>query len=125
MAYKQAQKQLFKIRLKTGDTVIVLAGKHKGKTGKVVATHPSLNKVTVEGINIVKKAFKPTRANPQGGIQEITQPIWVSKVAIVDPSTKKASRIGYSIDAKGVKTRVFKQSGKAIPAAAKAKEGKK
>ena len=107
-------KQVYKIRLKKGDNVIVLSGKYKGKTGKVVATHPTENKVTVEGINIVKKHVKPSRSNPQGGIIEMTKPIWVSKVAIVDPSTKKASRIGYSVAKNGEKTRVFKQSGKEI-----------
>jgi large subunit ribosomal protein L24 len=106
--------KLFKIRLKKGDTVVVRSGKYKGKTGKVVATHPSENKVTVEGVNIVKKHVKPNRANPQGGIIEMTKPIWVSKVAIVDPATKKASRIGYSVDKDGNKTRVFKGSGKEI-----------
>jgi large subunit ribosomal protein L24 len=106
--------KLFKIRIKKGDTVVVRSGKYKGQTGTVVATHPSKNKVTVEGINIVKKHVKPNRANPQGGIIEMTKPIWVSKVAIVDPSTKKASRIGFAIDKDGNKTRVFKGSGKEI-----------
>lgn len=104
----------FKIKLKKGDEVVVLTGKYKGKTGKIVTTHPTENKVTVEGINIVKKAVKPNKANPQGGIIEITKPMWVSKVAIVDPSTKKASRIGFKLDDKGNKTRVFKGSGKEI-----------
>jgi len=108
------ENKIYKIRLKKGDTVMVTTGKYKGKTGKIVATHPSENKVTVEGINIVKKHVKPNRANPQGGIIEITKPIWVSKVAIVDPSTKKASRIGFKLDDKGNKTRVFKTSGKEI-----------
>jgi large subunit ribosomal protein L24 len=108
------ENKIYKIRLKKDDTVIVLAGKYKGKTGKVVATHPRENKVTVEGVNIVKKHQKPNKANPQGGILEITKPIWVSKVAIVDPSTKKASRIGYSVAKDGTKTRVFKKSGKEI-----------
>ncbi len=107
-------KQIYKIRLKKGDTVIVLSGKYKGQTGKITATHPTENKVTVEGVNIVKKHMKPNRANPQGGIIEITKPIWVSKVAIVDPSTKKASRIGYKLATDGSKTRVFKASGKEI-----------
>ena len=108
------EKAMFKIRLKKGDTVVVLAGKYKGKTGKVVATHPAENKVTVEGVNIVKKHVKPNRVNPQGAIVEITKPIWVSKVAIVEPTSKKPSRIGYSIDKDGNKTRVFKKSGKEI-----------
>ncbi len=102
----------FKIRLKKGDTVIVLSGKYKGKTGKITATHPSENKVTVEGINIVKKAMKPNKTYPQGGIIELTKPIWVSKVAAYEPTAKKASKIGFKIDAKGVKTRVYKTSGK-------------
>lgn len=106
--------KLFKIRLKKGDTVVVRAGKYKGKSGKVLATHPSLNKVTVEGINIVKKHQKPNREHPQGAILELTKPIAVSKVGILEPTSKKPSRIGYKVDAKGVKTRVFKRGGKEI-----------
>ena len=105
---------MYKIRLKKNDTVVVLAGKYKGKTGKVLTTHPSENKVTVEGINIVKKHVKPNRANPQGGIIELTKPMWVSKVAIVEPTSKKPSRIGYSVAKDGTKTRVFKKTGKEI-----------
>ena len=107
-------KQVFKIRLKKGDTVIVRAGKYKGQTGKITATHPSENKVTVEGINIVKKHVKPNQAHPQGAIVELTKPIWVSKVGIVEPTSKKASRIGYQLKADGTKSRVFKTSGKEI-----------
>lgn len=106
--------KIYKIRLKKGDLVQVLSGKYKGKQGKVVATHPSENKVTVEGVNIVKKHVKPNQAHPQGGIIEMTKPIWVSKVAIVDTTTKKPSRIGYKLDKDGAKTRVFKSSGKEI-----------
>lgn len=105
---------MYKIRLKKGDTVIVRAGKYKGQTGKISATHPKDNKVTVEGINIVKKHQKPNQANPQGGIFEITKPIWVSKVSIIEPTSKSASRIGYQIDKDGNKTRVFKKTGKEI-----------
>lgn len=106
--------KLYKIRLKKGDTVVVRTGKYKGKTGKVVATHPSENKVTVDGINIVKKHVKPNRTHPQGAIVELTKPMWVSKVAIVEPTTKQASRIGYKLNADGNKTRIFKKSGKEI-----------
>lgn len=108
------ENKIYKIRLKKGDNVIVTTGKYKGQTGTVLATHPRENKVTVEGINIVKKHVKPNRTHPQGGIIEMTKPIDVSKVAIVDPSTKKASRIGYSFDKDGNKIRVFKSSGKEI-----------
>jgi len=106
--------KVYKIRLKKDDTVIVLSGKYKGKTGKITATHPTENKVTVEGINIVKKHMKPNKANPQGGITEMTKPIWVSKVAIVEPTSKKPSRIGYALAKDGTKTRVFKRTGKEI-----------
>jgi len=106
--------QLYKIRLKKGDTVVVRSGKYKGKTGKVTATHPRENKVTVEGINIVKKHVKPTQQHPQGAIVELTKPIWVSKVSIVEPTSRTASRIGYQVDAKGTKVRIFKKTGKEI-----------
>lgn len=106
--------KLYKIRLKKGDTVQVLAGKYKGKSGKVVATHPAENKVTVEGVNIVKKHVKPNKTYPQGGIIDITKPIWVSKVAVVDPTSKKPTRVGYKLDKEGNKTRVYKSSGKEI-----------
>lgn len=104
----------YKIRLKKGDTVMVLSGKYKGKTGKITATHPIENKVTVEGVNVSKRHQKPNRQHPQGGIIEVTRPIWVSKVAIVDPATKKPSRIGYKIDKDGGKVRIFKRTGKEI-----------
>lgn len=108
------KKTIYKIRLKKGDTVMVRAGKYKGQTGKIVAVHPSLNKVTVEGINIVKKHQKPNQAHPQGGILEITKPMDVSKVGIVEPTSKKPSRIGFKVDKDGNKTRVFKKTGKEI-----------
>ncbi len=71
-----SEKKIYKIRLKKGDTVKVLSGKYKGKTGLVSATHPTLNKVTVDGINVVKRHVKPTQAKPQGGIVEKTMPMW-------------------------------------------------
>jgi large subunit ribosomal protein L24 len=107
-------KQIYKIRLKKGDLVVVRAGKYKGQTGKVLATHPFENKVTVDGINIVKKHVKPNRTNPQGGIIELTKPVWVSKVSIVDPDSKKATRIGHKVADDGTKTRHYKSSGKEI-----------
>ena len=110
--YKVASSKVYKIRLKKNDTVIVLAGKYKGKTGKVVETHPKENKVTVEGINIVKKHQKPNREHPQGGIIELTKPMWVSKVAAYEPTAKKPSKIGYKVGKDGKKVRVYKTSGK-------------
>jgi large subunit ribosomal protein L24 len=104
----------YKIKLKKGDLVTVISGKYKGKTGKITMTHPKENKVTVNGINIIKKAVKPNQTHPQGAIVEITKPIWVSKVAIVEPTTKKPSKIGYKLDKDNKKVRVYKSSGKEI-----------
>lgn len=86
-------KTIYKIKIKKGDTVVVRTGKYKGQTGTVTATHPTLNAVTVEGINIVKKHVKPNRQHPQGDIVEITKPIAVSKVKLVeDKKTKKGAK---------------------------------
>jgi large subunit ribosomal protein L24 len=111
---RQIKKIIHKIRLKKGDTVQVRAGKEKGKTGAVLAVHPFDNKVTVEGVNIVKKHVKPNKANPQGAIIDLHKSVHVSKVGIVDPTTKKPSRIGFKIEKDGSKVRVYKQSGKEI-----------
>jgi large subunit ribosomal protein L24 len=106
--------QLYKIRIKKGDTVMVRSGKYRGKTGKVLSVHPKENKVTVEGINIVKRHRKPTQSQPQGGIFELTKPMWVSKVGLLDSGAKKPSRVGDKIDAKGKKVRYLKTSGKEL-----------
>jgi large subunit ribosomal protein L24 len=106
--------KVYKIRLKKDDSVVVLRGKYKGQIGKVLATHPTTNKVTVEGINVVKRHQKPSRLAPQGGIIDITKPIWVSKVAIVEPLSKKPSKIGYLIDKEGKKVRIYKKTSKEI-----------
>jgi large subunit ribosomal protein L24 len=105
---------IYKIRLKKGDNVVVLSGKYKGQTGVIEATHPKDNKVTVKGINIVKKAVKPDKTHPRGGIIEITKPMWVSKLSVIEPTSKKPSRIGYKVDKDGKKVRIYKKSGKEI-----------
>ena len=106
--------KIYKIRLKKGDLVMVRSGKYKGKTGKITATHPRENKVTVEGINIVKKHIKPNQAYPQGAIVEITKPIWVAKVGIVETVSKKPSRIAYTMNKENEKVRTFVKTGKEI-----------
>lgn len=107
-------KNVLKIRIKKGDKVVVLVGKDKGKTGTVLATHPTKNKLTVENINMAKKHQKPTKTNSQGGIIDITRPIQVSNVAIIEPTSKKPSKIGYKLDKSGNKVRMYKRSGKEI-----------
>jgi large subunit ribosomal protein L24 len=103
----------YKIRLKKGDFVVVRSGKYKGQSGKVISTHPLLNAVTVEGLNIVKKHVKPDKVHPQGGIIEITKPIAVGKVGIMDPVTKGPTRITHKI-IDGTKKRFYKSNGKEI-----------
>jgi len=105
---------LYKIKLKKNDVVIVVSGKYKGKTGKVLSTLAKTNQVLVEGINIAKKHSKPTKALPQGGIIDLLKPIGVSKVALYDSATKKASKIGYKINKDGSKVRVYAKTGKEI-----------
>lgn len=98
------------MKIVKGDKVIVIAGSDKGKTGIVQAVYPKKNKVVVEGVNVHKKHKKPTQNNPEGSVVEMYVPIDASNVAIVDPKTKKASRVGYKVE-KGVKTRISKASG--------------
>lgn len=82
-----------KLHVRKGDTVVVLAGKDKGKEGKVVAAFPKKGKVTVEGVSVVKRHSKPSQKNPQGGIVEKESPISSSNVMIVCPACKKPTRI--------------------------------
>ncbi len=113
-AFNNKQPKVYKIRLKKGDLVVVRSGKYKGKTGKITATHPRENKVTVEGINVVKRHIKPNREHPQGAVVEETKPLWVSKVSIVEPTSKRPSRIRYGQDKAGKKVRLYVRSGKEI-----------
>lgn len=85
------------MKIKKGDKVIVISGFYKGKTGIVQRAYPSLNKVVVEGINVRKKHRKPTQQNPEGSIIDVYAPIDASNVALIDPKTKKATRVGYDI----------------------------
>ena len=96
--------------LRTGDKVIVIAGRDKGKTGVIQKIDPKNNRVVVEGVNLRKKHKKPTQNNPEGSIVEIYAPIDASNVMILDPKTKKPTRIGHKI-VKGKKVRVAKKSG--------------
>ena len=92
------------------DKVMVITGRDKGKVGEVLRVLPSLNKVVVEGVGTVKKHVKPNQSNPKGGIVEEVRPIDASKVMILDPASSKPARIGYKINAKGKKERIFKVS---------------
>jgi len=100
-----------KLHVKTGDTVVVIAGKEKGKQGKVKAALPKKNRVVVEGVNMVKKHQKPTPSNPQGGIIEKEASIHVSNVMILDPETKKPTRIKKVQQKNGTYVRAAVKSG--------------
>lgn len=101
------------MKIRTGDTVLVISGDDKGKTGKVLKALPKENKVIVEGVNVNKKHVKPSQANPKGSIKEINLPIDVSNVAFVDSKTNKATKVGYT-EVDGKKVRVAKKSGEII-----------
>ena len=90
------------MKLKVGDKVRVIAGSSKGKEGKIIKTLRNEDKVIVEGVNIVKK-HKKGNGQETGGILEVEAPIHVSNVMIIDPKTKKPTRIGYKIDEKSNK----------------------
>ncbi|MDO4841261.1 MAG: 50S ribosomal protein L24 [Phoenicibacter congonensis] len=97
--------------IKSDDQVEVLAGKDKGKKGKVLRVIPAQNKVVVEGINTVRKTMRPTQANPQGGISTVEAPLNVSNVSLVCPSCGEKTRAARRRDEKGKKIRVCKKCG--------------
>lgn len=97
------------MKLKTGDKVVVIAGKDKGKEGTIIKTLRADNKVVVEGVNKIKKHVKPT-GNTEGGIVEMEAPIHASNVMIIDPKTKQRTRIGHTTNKDGKKVRVSRKS---------------
>ena len=102
------------MNFKVGDEVVVITGSDKGKKGKILKTLKTENKVVVEGVNIVKKHQKPT-GRETGGILEVAGPIDASNVMIIDPKTKKRTRIGHTTDTKtGKKIRITKKSNEKI-----------
>ena len=112
--------------IKKGDTVVVISGKreYRGKTGTVLVVDREKNRVIVEGINLVKKHVKvqeTDRGSKTGGIETVESPIHISNVALVDPSTKKPTRLGVKVETvtkngvkKTVRTRIARKSGKEI-----------
>ena len=107
-------KAVYKIRFKKGDSVVVRAGKFRGKTGKISKVHTESNMVSIDGINVMKKHKKPTQASPQGGIIEVTMPLPVSKVGLYDATKKKPSKVGFKINKDGSKSRIYKTSGREV-----------
>ncbi|MEZ4392114.1 MAG: 50S ribosomal protein L24 [Polyangiales bacterium] len=101
-------------RIRTGDTVVVISGKDKGKTGRVMSVDLANDRVLVEGINIVKRHVKPNMRDRDGGIREGERPIYASKVMPIDPETGKGTRVRTQIEADGSKARIAVKSGKPI-----------
>jgi len=100
------------MKIKKGDTVLILKGKDKGKTGKVERVLPKKNKLIVEGLNLLKKHVKPSKKYPKGGIITISAPLAVGNVMVVCPSCSKPSRVGYKfreISGKKKKIRICKR----------------
>ena len=100
-------------KIKKGDQVVVLSGRDKGKRGTVTQAMPKDGKVIVGGINVITRHAKPSQADPQGGLKKEEAPMHVSKVAIADPRTGKATRVRFEIR-DGKKVRVAAASGELI-----------
>ena len=98
-----------KLKIKTGDTVKIIAGEEKGKEGKVLRVDREKNRAIVEGVNLVKKHTKPNAQNPQGGIVKKEDYIHISNLSLIDPKTKETTRVGYEVR-DGKKVRVSKKS---------------
>ena len=102
-----------KLHIRKNDTVVVLAGEDKGKTGKVLKVLAEKQRAIVEGVNIVNKSTKPNAKNPQGGFEKIEAPIHISNISLIDPKSGKPTRIAIKREGKKV-TRIAKKSGEEI-----------
>lgn len=101
-------------RIKKGDTVMVVAGKDKGKTGEVTRVTPDDNTAVVAGVNVVTRHTRPSMANPQGGRIQKEAPIDMSKLMPVDPASGKPTRVGVAVLKDGKRVRVAKASGEQL-----------
>jgi len=102
-----------KFKIKKGDTVVVLAGREKGKSGEVIAVHRKDRRVLVRGVNIIKRHTRPSQISP-GGIMEKEVTLHISNLAIADPKDGKPTRIGYRTIEDGRKVRFAKRSGEIV-----------
>ena len=102
-----------KLKIKSGDTVRVIAGEHKGAEGSVLKVDLEKNKAIVEGVNMVSKHEKPSAKNPQGGIVKKEAPIHISNLSLIDPKSGEVTRVGYEVR-DGKKVRFSKKSNEVI-----------
>ncbi|WP_299755729.1 50S ribosomal protein L24 [uncultured Pontibacter sp.] len=103
-----------KLHVKTGDTVKVIAGDERGKTGRIIAVKIDSQRVTIEGLNMVTKHQKPSAQNPQGGINKVEAPIHASNVMLVDTKTGEASKTARRKNSEGKTERYSKKTGEVI-----------
>lgn len=103
-----------KLHIKTGDTVKVIAGDDRGKTGKILSVNREKKRAIVEGLNMVTKHIKPTATNPQGGIEKKEAGIHISNLMLVDPATGEATRTGRKAGENGKLIRYSKKTGEVI-----------
>ena len=101
-------------KIKKGDSVVVLSGKDKGRTGTVQVVMPKDGKVVVDGLNVIARHRKPSQANPQGGIDRKPAPMHISKVALAEPKDGKPTRVRFETNKDGRKVRVAVKSGETI-----------
>ncbi len=94
------------LHVKKGDMVEIIAGDHKGATGKILRVIPEKNRVVVQGYNMAKKHVRPSSKNPQGGRISVEQPIHISNVLPINPKSSKGSRVRYELKKDGSKKRV-------------------
>lgn len=102
-----------KLHIKKNDTVVVLAGEDKGKTGKVLKVLVEKNRAIVEGVNIITKSAKPSAKHPQGGFIKQEAPVHISNLSLIDPKSGKPTRIAIKREGKNV-VRIAKKSGEEI-----------
>ena len=102
-----------KLHIRKNDTVMVLAGEDKGKTGKVLKVLIEKQRALVEGVNMVSKSTKPSAKNPQGGFEKVEAPIHISNISLIDPKSGKATRVAIKREGKKV-VRIAKKSGEEI-----------
>ena len=104
-----------KVHVAKGDTVRVVRGDDKGREGKVIRVYPKTGRITIEGVNIVKKHRKARKAEEQSGIIEMPAPMHASNVMLLDPKSGEPTRIRARIDTDGTKERISVKSGDALP----------
>jgi large subunit ribosomal protein L24 len=103
-----------KLHVRKNDEVLVIAGKDKGKKGRILESYPNEGRVLVEGVNMIKRHTKPNQVNPQGGIVEREAPIHASNVMLLDPKSGEPTRTGKKILNDGTKVRYAKKSGEVL-----------